>query len=135
MAKKEIELLSKRVQSLEILVKELKLEVVLKRIKFIEETLFSTKDILNAKEVCLYLDISQSLLYKLTSSGEIPHFKPRGKMVFFEKKELEKKRSVKITAIWFRRIFVSLWLIFKSSCSLFIRLLVFQHHQFLNYCY
>lgn len=88
MAKKEIELLSKRVQSLEILVKELKLEVVLKRIKFIEETLFSTKDILNAKEVCLYLDISQSLLYKLTSSGEIPHFKPRGKMVFFEKKEL-----------------------------------------------
>ena len=36
MAKKEIELLSKRVQSLEILVKELKLEVVLKRIKFIE---------------------------------------------------------------------------------------------------
>ena len=85
MAKKEIELLSKRVQSLEILVKELKLEVVLKRIKFIEETLFSTKDILNAKEVCLYLDISQSLLYKLTSSGEIPHFKPRGKMVFFEK--------------------------------------------------
>jgi len=87
-SKKEIERLEKRIQSLEMDVKQLKLDVVLKRIKFIEETLFSTKDILNAKEVCLYLDISQSLLYKLTSSGEIPHFKPRGKMVFFEKKEL-----------------------------------------------
>ena len=90
MAKKEIELLSKRIQSLEMDVKQLKLDVILKRIKFIEERLFSTKDILNTKEVCLYLDISQSLLYKLTSSGEIPHFKPRGKMVFFEKKELVK---------------------------------------------
>ena len=40
------------------------------------------------KEVGLYLDISQSLLYKLTCNGEIPHFKPRGKMIFFEKKEL-----------------------------------------------
>ena len=90
MAKKEIELLSKRIQSLEMDVKQLKPDVILKRIKFIEETLFSTKDILNTKEVCLYLDITQRLHYKLTSSGEIPHFKPRGKMVFFEKKELVK---------------------------------------------
>lgn len=93
MAKKktEYELLAKRIELLEMQVKELTTvepEVINKRLKSIEETLYTTKDILNMKEVCQYLDISQSLLYKLTCSGEIPHFKPRGKMIFFEKKEL-----------------------------------------------
>ena len=64
--------------------------VINQRFKSIEEALYSTKDILNMKEVCQYLDISQSLLYKLTCNGEIPHFKPRGKIIFFEKKELIK---------------------------------------------
>lgn len=93
MAKKktEYELLAKRIELLEMQVKELTTvepEVINERLKSIEETLYSTKGILNMKEVCQYLDISQSLLYKLTCSGEIPHFKPRGKMIFFEKKEL-----------------------------------------------
>lgn len=93
MAKKktEYELLTKRIELLEMQVKELTTvepEVINERLKSIEETLYTTKDILNMKEVCQYLDISQSLLYKLTCSGEIPHFKPRGKMIFFEKKEL-----------------------------------------------
>lgn len=93
MAKKktEYELLAKRIELLEMQVKELTTvepEVINERLKSIEETLYTTKDILNMKEVCQYLDISQSLLYKLTCSGEIPHFKPRGKMIFFEKKEL-----------------------------------------------
>lgn len=93
MAKKktEYELLAKRIELLEMQVKELTTvepEVINERLKSIEEALYTTKDILNMKEVCQYLDISQSLLYKLTCSGEIPHFKPRGKMIFFEKKEL-----------------------------------------------
>ena len=93
MAKKktEYELLAKRIELLEMQVKELTTvepEVINERLKSIDETLYTTKDILNMKEVCQYLDISQSLLYKLTCSGEIPHFKPRGKMIFFEKKEL-----------------------------------------------
>lgn len=93
MAKKktEYELLAKRIELLEMQVKELTTvepEVINERLKSIEETLYTTKDILNMKEACQYLAISQSLLYKLTCSGEIPHFKPRGKMIFFEKKEL-----------------------------------------------
>ena len=93
MAKKktEYELLAKRIELLEMQVKELTTvepEVINKRLKSIEETLYTTKEILNMKEVCQYLNISQSLLYKLTCSGEIPQFKPRGKMIFFEKKEL-----------------------------------------------
>ena len=100
MAKKEIEQLEKRVEGLEkrvelleMQIKEMKSvdpEIIDQRFKSIEDTLYSTKDILNMKEVCQYLDISQSLLYKLTCNGEIPHFKPRGKMIFFEKKELIK---------------------------------------------
>ena len=93
MAKKEIEQLEKRIELLEMQIKELKSvepEIINQRFKSIEDTLYSTKDILNMKEVCQYLDISQSLLYKLTCNGEIPHFKPRGKIIFFEKKELIK---------------------------------------------
>ena len=112
MAKKEFEQLEKRVEGLEkrvelleMQIKEMKsvenplaladgmktaLFIFDQRFKSIEDTLYSTKDILNMKEVCQYLDISQSLLYKLTCNGEIPHFKPRGKMIFFEKKELIK---------------------------------------------
>ena len=89
--KKELEKLEKRIELLEMQVKELKTvepDVINERFKEINEALYSTKDILNMKEVGLYLDISQSLLYKLTCNGEIPHFKPRGKMIFFEKKEL-----------------------------------------------
>ena len=93
MAKKEIERLEKRVELLELQIKELKTvepNAINQRFKSIEDALYSTKDILNMKEVCQYLDISQSLLYKLTCNGEIPHFKPRGKIIFFEKKELIK---------------------------------------------
>ena len=93
MAKKEIERLEKRIELLEMQIKELKSvepDTINQRFKSIEDALYSTKDILNMKEVCQYLDISQSLLYKLTCNGEIPHFKPRGKIIFFEKKELVK---------------------------------------------
>ena len=91
MAKKEIEQLTRRMELLEMQLKELKTvdpAVINDRLKLIEDALYSAKDILNMQDVCKYLDISQSLLYKLTCNGEIPHFKPRGKMIFFEKKEL-----------------------------------------------
>lgn len=93
MVKKEIKRLEKRIELLEMQVKELqsvKPDIIDQRFRLIEDALYSTKDILNMKEVCQYLDISQSMLYKLTCNGEIPHFKPRGKMIFFEKKELLK---------------------------------------------
>ena len=91
MAKKEIEHLTRQIELLEMQMKELKTvdpDVVNERLKSLEDAIYTTKEILNMKDVCQYLDISQSLLYKLTCTGEIPHFKPRGKMIFFEKKEL-----------------------------------------------
>ena len=63
MAKKEIELLQKRIELLEMQLKELKTfdpGIINQRLKSIEETLYSTKDILTMKEVCQYLDISRT---------------------------------------------------------------------------
>ena len=43
---------------------------------------------LTTQEACIYLDISSSTLYKLTSKNKIPHFKPNGKKIYFRKSDL-----------------------------------------------
>lgn len=45
---------------------------------------------LNVEEAARYLDLSPSYLYKLTSRGEIPHYKPNGKRLYFLKSDLRK---------------------------------------------
>lgn len=47
------------------------------------------KAILNFSETCRYLDVSESHLYKLTSTKQIPHFCPQGKKLYFKREELE----------------------------------------------
>jgi excisionase family DNA binding protein len=47
------------------------------------------KDVLNFNEGAKYLDLSASFLYKLTSAGEIPHYKPQGKKIYFKRVELD----------------------------------------------
>jgi excisionase family DNA binding protein len=47
------------------------------------------KEVLNFKDACHYLRLSQSHLYKLTSSKSIPHFCPRGKKLYFKRQELD----------------------------------------------
>lgn len=49
----------------------------------------SNKEVLTASEACAYTGFSKSYLYKLTSRREIPHYKPSGKMVYFNRHELE----------------------------------------------
>lgn len=46
-------------------------------------------EILHFNEVCEYLGLSKSYLYKLTMEGKIPHYKPMGKKLFFSKKEID----------------------------------------------
>ena len=43
---------------------------------------------LTLKEAAKFLNLSQSHLYKLTSERKIPHFKPSGKKIYFDKPEL-----------------------------------------------
>ena len=47
------------------------------------------KTVLNFNEACSYLDVSQSHLYKLTSTRQIPHFCPQGKKLYFNRTELD----------------------------------------------
>ena len=47
------------------------------------------KQVLNFNETCKYLELSQSHLYKLTSTGTIPHYKPNGKKIYFQRQELD----------------------------------------------
>ena len=59
------------------------------RIDNLEKRAISSKDILTLQEASVYIGVSLSQLYKLTSTQSIPHYKPRGKMCYFEKTELD----------------------------------------------
>jgi excisionase family DNA binding protein len=48
-----------------------------------------SKSVLNVKETAQYLHISESHLYKLTSTGVLPFYKPNGKRIYFSKSELD----------------------------------------------
>lgn len=47
------------------------------------------KEILSFREALIYLDVSESLLYKLTSSRAITFFKPNGGKLYFKKSDLD----------------------------------------------
>lgn len=57
--------------------------------QIVNNTIFTTKEVLTSTEAAQYMDISMSLLYKLTSRCEIPHYKPQGGKIYFNRKELE----------------------------------------------
>jgi len=48
-----------------------------------------TKEVLTTDEAARYLGVSKSYLYKLTMQQKIPHYKPLGKMCYFNRGELE----------------------------------------------
>jgi excisionase family DNA binding protein len=49
----------------------------------------SGREVLTFPQAARYLDVSRSHLYKLTAKKAIPHSKPRGKQVYFERRELD----------------------------------------------
>ena len=54
-----------------------------------DKVALSQKPVLTSQEASRYLGISLSRLYKLTCAREIPHYKPNGKMNYFEREEIE----------------------------------------------
>jgi len=50
---------------------------------------FTNNRVLTFIQGCQYLGYAKSYVYKLTSSGIIPHSKPNGKSIFFERDKLE----------------------------------------------
>lgn len=61
-----------------------------KRLASIETLLLSQKNVLTFDEAATYMGISKSHLYKMTMQGSISFYKPRGKMIYFDRGELEK---------------------------------------------
>lgn len=53
------------------------------------QTMICTKEVLTTDEAAKYMGIKISYLYKLTMRGEIPHYKPNGKLCYFKRIELE----------------------------------------------
>lgn len=47
------------------------------------------KEILTLEEACMYLGISASFMYKLTSGRLIPHYVPSGKLIYFKRAEVD----------------------------------------------
>lgn len=49
----------------------------------------SEKPMLTTKEAAQYMGVSMSYLYKLTMLNQIPHYKPTGKLCFFNRLEID----------------------------------------------
>ncbi len=59
------------------------------RVSELEQMVFMAKNVFSFDEASKFLNLSKSYLYKLTSGNQIPHYKPQGKMLYFEKEQLE----------------------------------------------
>ena len=86
-----MEQLSERLTNIETILKKLDpVESLLERIALLEKNIYATKKVFTFSEACMYIGVSESMLYKLTANKEIPHYKPQGKTIYFDKKELLK---------------------------------------------
>lgn len=59
------------------------------RVSELEKYLYAIKKVLSFEEASRFLNLSKSYLYQLTSKGIVPHYKPQGKMLYFEREQLE----------------------------------------------
>lgn len=63
---------------------------ILNRLEAIERySLLAAKNVLCFDDVALLTGFSKSHLYKLTCSHQIPHYKPNGKQIYFDRAEVE----------------------------------------------
>lgn len=52
-------------------------------------SLLAAKNVLTLDDVALLTKLSKSYLYKQTCSHQIPHYKPNGKQIYFDRAEVE----------------------------------------------
>jgi excisionase family DNA binding protein len=52
-------------------------------------SLLAAKNVLTFDDVAFLTGMSKSYLYKLTCSQQIPHYKPNGKQIYFDRQEIE----------------------------------------------
>ena len=59
----------------------------LERIK--SYTLLAAKNVLGIDDMVALTGLSKSYIYKLTCRKEIPHYKPNGKLIYFDRQDIE----------------------------------------------
>ena len=64
-------------------------EEIKQQLDRIENSLVNQKEVLTLEEAAQYTGFSKSYLYKLTRSAKIPHYKPAGKLCYFNRFELD----------------------------------------------
>lgn len=65
-------------------------EQILHRLETIEYySRLAAKQVLTLEDVASITGLSKSHLYKLTSTCQIPHYKKNGKILYFDRKEVE----------------------------------------------
>ena len=68
----------------------LRLDYIIKQMKQLKSAIYNTKKVLNFKEAREYTGLSNSQLYKLTRNNQIPCHRPSGRLIYFDKDELDK---------------------------------------------
>lgn len=71
------------------------------RLERIEKLLLSNKKVLNIEEASEYTGYKPSYLYKLSSAKKIPHSKPNGGLIFFNKEKLDNwllRKEIKLSS-------------------------------------
>ena len=64
-----MERLSERLTAIEAVLKKLEpVEGLLERVALLENTIYTTKKVFTFQEACMYIGVSESMLYKLTSN-------------------------------------------------------------------
>lgn len=77
------------------------LQDIASRLDTLTAAVLCNKPVLTIEEAAAYTGLTVSTIYKLTSTQQIPHSKPRGKMLYFDRAELESwllQRRVKTTS-------------------------------------
>lgn len=66
------------------------MDEILAKLEAIERnTLLAAKNVLTIDDLIVLTGLSKSTIYRMTSNGEIPHYKPRGGYIYFDRKEIE----------------------------------------------
>ena len=64
------------------------IDSILKRIENLEDKIVNVKETLTLLEAAEFTGLKSSYLYRLTSDRKIPHYKPQGKILYFDREDL-----------------------------------------------
>lgn len=76
--------------NIKILLQMEELKIIEEKLNKFETLFINQKTVLNLDEVAAFTGLSKSCIYKKSSTGGIPCYKPTNKQLFFNRNEIEK---------------------------------------------